>query len=171
MATAEDEVFNQLLDFYAGAAGLCVHSAHPPSGKTYFGAEVRLPKWNVNRVRKRDRNHIDYIFQVGPVLVLQELKGAASECGADIVKLQTIMGTFGLNGLRRVLAPRVHRPELLDQLRIVVPALGYRDHDIGLPEDFLCVQADLTGITVRLGPALPPAAVLHLRGVLGPNIV
>jgi hypothetical protein len=170
MATPEEEVFDRLLDFYGAVPGLCVHSAHPPSGKTYFGAEVRLPKWNARGVRTRDRNHVDYIIQAGPVLILQELKGAAAECGGDVAKLRTIIGTLGLDGLRRVLAPRVHRPEMLAQLHVVVPALGYRDHDAEPPDDFVCVQADPDRVAVRIGPTFPPAAAAHLRGIFGPYL-
>ncbi|WBV43527.1 hypothetical protein [Pseudoroseomonas cervicalis] len=171
MPTTEEEVFDLLMNFYCGPAGLWVHSAHPPSGKTYFGAEVRLPKWNARGVRTRDRNHVDYIFQAGPVLVLQELKGSASECNDDIAKLRTIIGTFGLERLRRVLAPRVHRPELLGQLNVVVPALGYRDHDAEPPDDFMCVQANPAGVVVRLGSALPQSAVSTLHTFLGAYFV
>lgn len=171
MATAEEDVFDQLLDFYGRLPELWVHSAHPPSGKTYFGAEVRLPKWNASGLRTRDRSHVDYIVQVGPVLVLQELKGSASECDGDVEKLRTILGTIGLNGLRRVLAPRVHRPELLAQLSMIVPALGYRYHDADPPDDFLGVQATPAGTFVRLGPALQPAAVLQLRAALGAHVL
>lgn len=159
MSTVEEGVFYRLLDFYKLNSKMVIHSAHPPSGKTYVGAEIRLPKLTADGSRTRDRNHIDYIIQVGPVLILQELKGAASQSGADIDKLHTIISAFGLDGLQRIMKLRVHRPDLLSELRYVVPALGYQNHDATLPEDFLSIQAVSDGtFIVRIGSSLNPRA-------------
>src|SRR5687768_17520124 len=124
MLSREDKVFYRLVSHYQDRPDVIVHSAHPPSGKTYLGVLVRLRKRECGRA-KRDRYQVDLILQVGSVLLLQELKGAASELRNDISKLRTMMGSYTLVEFRNIMRPRVHEPKALEQIKIIIPAVGY----------------------------------------------
>lgn len=164
--TSEEKVFYRLLQFYESKPQVHIHSGHPPSGKTYIGALTRIPKRDKMGMATRDRYHLDYILQIGPVLVLQELKGLASESGGDIEKLRTILNIYRLEELKKIMAPRVHAPEVLSELHYMVPSLGYELSDAALPDDFLCIAASEGDVIIRIGGQVDKTAADILSAVL-----
>jgi hypothetical protein len=161
MITLEDKIFYDLLPFYRRNASIHIHSAHPPSGKTYIGSLVRIPKITNGR-KTRDRYHLDFLLQIGPVLVFQELKGSASELGADIAKLHSILVTYDLEQIKAILARRIPQANILDGLRFMIPSVGYSVQDASLPETLLQMVVRNGSIRVAIGQKIPD----HVRMVL-----
>jgi hypothetical protein len=166
MLTSEEAVFYRLLRFYESKSQVHIHSGHPPSGKTYIGALIRIPKRDKMGNATRDRYHVDYILQIGQVLVLQELKGSASESGGDVEKLRTLLNMYSLDEFRNLMAPRVHAPQVLSELRYVVPALGFEHSDAVLPADFLCIRAGEHDVKVTIGKHVDKTVADIISGVL-----
>lgn len=152
--TKEEEVSYFLRDWYAANKAVVIHSWHPPSGKTYEGALVRIPRI-VDGIRTRERYHIDFIIQVGDILILQELKGSATETTADVAKLREIIQTYSLEQLIRVLRPRVTGQNALNNVTTLLPSIAHAPpvpHDI--EPDFLWVIADGQSCAVEIGTAV-----------------
>lgn len=148
--SAEDRVCYRLLDFYTSLPEIEVHSYHPPSSKGYQGGLVRIPK-REGGVRTRDRYHVDFIFQIDGVLVLQELKGKASELESDILKLNEILSQYSVPELTAIIAARVPKGELLSQVKTVIPAVGYEVKDAVLPEHIVQFIASSSGVQMIVG--------------------
>lgn len=166
MMTLEEQVCYDLLDFYGGNPRVEIHSCHPPSAKTYIGSLVRIPRLR-NGVRTRDRYHVDFIIQVDDLLVLQELKGRASEMQEDIAKLSDILAQHPTSALTALLAKRLERRDLLRQVARAVPAVGYRIEDKPLPEHLVQFIAGPAGVRVVVGRNVDEAAATILREAFG----
>ena len=127
---------------------------------------MRFPKKDTSGKVTRDRYHLDYLIQIGPVLILQELKGTASESGDDIAKLRGFMRSYDLAGIRQIMSRRVHDVEALAELRYVVPSLGYEICDAELPVDFIGIRAWEGGVDVSIGEDIDRAVATIISETL-----
>lgn len=148
--TSEDIAFARLWELYIGNPAVEIHSAHPPSGKSYRTPLVRIARFRHGE-HTRERYHIDYILQVGPLLVLQELKGMLSESGSDVGKLRGITTDYTIPSLVRVLERRVANPAILSSISAVTLSLGCIAMDAPVPPDFLVFEAGQTQSTIWAG--------------------
>lgn len=164
--TSEDRVCYQLLDFYAKVPEIEVHSYHPPSSKGYQGGLVRIPKREAG-VRTRERYHVDFIFQIESLLVLQELKGKASELESDVLKLDSILSQYSVQELTTLIAARVPKGDLLSQVATIIPAVGYEVRDASLPEHVVEFLVHGSGVHMVIGAHVQPDGRRILARAIG----
>lgn len=136
----EDDVFRRLWALYVAESNVVIHSAHPPSGKAYHTAHIPFRRKDLGAGAGR-RYHLDYIVQIGDVLLLQELKGRDSESSDDITKLETFMDEYPLDRLLPIMRRRVPNPEALDRVSLLIPSLGFEASTTQLPTNFACFKA------------------------------
>jgi hypothetical protein len=121
-----------------------------------MGGLVRIPKKKTSSP-SRDRYHLDFILQINDLLVVQELKGAASELSDDIQKLAGLLVDYTVEELKDILRRRVRDSSSIDSISAVVPAVGYTTADHELPEHLLQTIASKSGVEIKIGAGIPEA--------------
>lgn len=166
--TPEERVSFGLLNYFQQRPGVVVLSWHPPAAKAYAGHLIRIPRKREGKAT-RERYHLDFIFLVGELLVVQELKGAASELGSDVLKMRGLLEQYPLEELRALLEQRIpDRAQELAQVSVAVVSVGCETLDGALPDDVLCFCVGDEGVQIQIGSKLPDQVRQTLERVFTP---
>lgn len=168
--TLEDDAFARLWRAYEQSPSVHIHSGHPPSGKSYRTPLVRFQR-KENGAATRGRYHLDYVIQLGRLLVLQELKGRLSEAQADVLKLRQIMADYSLEEFKAVLRRRIDDPGLLQRVAGWIPTIGCAMVDTQVPPDFIVFEATMTGLRIHPGRDVRADDLDIIRGAFGDTTI
>jgi hypothetical protein len=140
--TCETKVGDKIVEWLMKQPNVTILSYHPPSSKSYQGDLIRISKLTPDRIRTKNRYHVDIIFIKDDKLCLTELKCKLSESKADIEKLKEIERSYTLDALMEIISSRSSNNAILSTMKKLVKIIGVKQVDSELPDDFVVMSIE-----------------------------